>query len=377
MVRIYRSNYINTKCIISKYFDKNNEFIYPEHPNDFEINIINKHVKKFNFQIEFIFNIIKNNMKLSKLEYNIDYYIKIYEKKIIESNSDSLIKKYTQKITRLKDSFKDNTCSICLDNVSNPIILICCDKIICEECIKSWFDTKRYMAKRCPYCREKLSKNILNYLMEKTISSDFINQIPFIKNPEKYIDINDDGLFENLANYMYDNFDNNNKLIYERVFNKINDITNKKLFHKMNDDCITYWRFNILFKYMDILNKNQKFNPEDYLNFTEDILDIIDKFYDPKINLDYPFYYVHNKRLYLYPVSFRAKDNFVISKIKDDLYEDNEWEFHYMFTNGKKYTLTSYDKEKDERIFLSNIKNQSTLKYDKFILGNNYDRFDD
>lgn len=108
-----------------------------------------------------VLNTINNSMKILTSEDMIKALIKHYETSIVNLTTHSSIIQCTNKITRLKDLLKDNTCPICLDDVNNPVILTCCDKSICKDCINSWINTNRYMSITCPCCREKLSENII------------------------------------------------------------------------------------------------------------------------------------------------------------------------------------------------------------------------
>lgn len=80
--------------------------------------------------------------------------IKYYERKLTENLLVNTIEEYVKKISRLEQLLTEKNCPICLDTIENPVILECCEKMVCSECLKSWANTERYASKKCPFCRQ-------------------------------------------------------------------------------------------------------------------------------------------------------------------------------------------------------------------------------
>ena len=64
----------------------------------------------------------------------------------------------------------DFTCCICLNIFFDPIILKCCEKLLCITCLESYFHSNKTCLK-CPYCNNKslsfsLPPQLINRLFE-------------------------------------------------------------------------------------------------------------------------------------------------------------------------------------------------------------------
>lgn len=95
---------------------------------------------------DYVLEKIDNEIKQikSEMEENKDNKRKIHEKKI----QDLKVKK-TQFETQIKNYWESQDCVICQDKMKQPILLYCCQNLICWCCIKKWLETNT----NCPYCR--------------------------------------------------------------------------------------------------------------------------------------------------------------------------------------------------------------------------------
>ena len=81
---------------------------------------------------------ISSEQKANKIK-NIDNELNILAEKL---------KDLTERITEIKNK----TCSICLDNIKNPILLDC-THIFCGSCLMQYLNNASTINKRCPECR--------------------------------------------------------------------------------------------------------------------------------------------------------------------------------------------------------------------------------
>jgi len=152
-----------------------------------------------------IFELIKQrlNNKIEDLKYslsvatrqnnrnNIERYtgrIKSVEKQIAEIRG-----KYTERL--------DGECSICLGKLDKPVLITCCQNIMCGSCILQW--NKNHNS--CPLCRTATTPDSLIYIKNRNESPS--NQ-PIVKRrltkPETILEIinnNKDGKFMIFSNY--------------------------------------------------------------------------------------------------------------------------------------------------------------------------------
>jgi hypothetical protein len=124
---------------------------------------MNKNLSNKNKEREYIFGLdILEENKTVRLK-NIDNEIKIIEGKI---------KDLTERITEINSKI----CSICLDNVTQPIILEC-THIFCGSCLFKFLNASTYSAnKQCPDCRA-IIKSTEDLTAIVSIKNDISNDI--------------------------------------------------------------------------------------------------------------------------------------------------------------------------------------------------------
>ena len=174
-----------------------------------------------------IFDLIKNRL-LHKIE-DLNHYLNIarrHDNKYNIEKYSSKIKTVENQIADIKDQFTkrlDGDCSICLGKLDKPILLPCCQNIMCGECILEWAKTKT----TCPLCRSTLSPANLIYIKsDKESPSNEYKEITRQKTkPETILDIirnNRNGKFIVFSNYsetfvnIYNIF-NNNGISYKEL----------------------------------------------------------------------------------------------------------------------------------------------------------------
>jgi SNF2 family DNA or RNA helicase len=75
-----------------------------------------------------------------------------------------------QIITELEEKYKNvlkDDCTICYSEISNPVLLPCCQNVFCGSCIMTWMDTK----KTCPMCRALINLKEIVYIDMSSSSS--------------------------------------------------------------------------------------------------------------------------------------------------------------------------------------------------------------
>jgi len=103
---------------------------------------MNKSLSNKKKEREYILTLdITEEQKDNKIK-NIDNEIKILEDKL---------KDLTERITEIKNK----TCSICLDNITNPIILDC-THLFCGSCLFQYLNNINLNVKKCPECRTEI-----------------------------------------------------------------------------------------------------------------------------------------------------------------------------------------------------------------------------
>jgi hypothetical protein len=145
-----------------------------------------------------LYNLVKEK-KIKKLE-EIDKNLEDEEKdqeKILEKR-----KIIEGQIKDLEDRLKkelEESCIICSKNLHKPMLLTCCQNIICSECILTWLNTKP----NCPLCRSNLTNENLVLIEEK---NDTIKKYKNIKKTKPQIicdliESNKKGKFIIFSNY--------------------------------------------------------------------------------------------------------------------------------------------------------------------------------
>jgi len=155
---------------------------------------------------------LKNKEREKNFISDLDIDIDDKENKLKKIDTDILIiKNKIFDLTERIKCFTTNNCSICMDNLKNPIMLDC-THLFCGSCIMKWILTN----KNCPYCRKNIPSynNLIAIVSEKKeIKKDIIltkedTFISIIKNKPngKYLVFtkNDNG-FENIKSKMIEN----------------------------------------------------------------------------------------------------------------------------------------------------------------------------
>ena len=152
-----------------------------------------------------IFELIKQKLK-NTIE-DLRYHLGVAQR----HNNENNIQRYTGKIRtiekqlgEIKQKFTERLegdCSICLSELDKPVLITCCQNIMCGSCILEWNRTK----KTCPLCRTDTTPESLIYIKKKNESPS--NQPKFsrqLTKPEtilKIINNNKNGKFMIFSNY--------------------------------------------------------------------------------------------------------------------------------------------------------------------------------
>jgi hypothetical protein len=133
-------------------------------------NNIQEALKKLNCNIDTndnIFNILTKNTKNEIIEE--EKYLKYIteknyaDKKLQEDNikkSEDKIKRLKDKLQNIKeriDSFSEDNCPICFNNDNKPVIVSCCNNIVCLKCLVN-------LKNLCPFCRTNITTDKMNIL---------------------------------------------------------------------------------------------------------------------------------------------------------------------------------------------------------------------
>ena len=126
---------------------------------------MNKSIYNKQKEREYIMELdISSESKATKIK-NIDIELKTLENKL---------KDLTERITEIKNK----TCAICLDNITNPILLDC-THIFCGSCLIQYLNNINGVTKRCPECRceiastENLTAIVPNKVENEVIEDKF------------------------------------------------------------------------------------------------------------------------------------------------------------------------------------------------------------
>ena len=150
-----------------------------------------------------------------------------------------------------KNEIKDAlTCFICTTKVSNPLMCPQCKKMVCEKCIKKWYDDGH---DKCPYCQVQSSfENMISLPFMDQLSQFFMKEIDSknskeIKKKKKIEDMN--------------------KIIDEDEDSNNNDIINNNDYNDDDDDDL---KNNPLSKTHFIPNKFRKEEDNNINNINND-----------------------------------------------------------------------------------------------------------
>ncbi len=175
---------------------------------------------------------ISSESKATKIK-NIDIELKTLENKL---------KDLTERITEIKNK----TCAICLDNITNPILLDC-THIFCGSCLIQYLNNINSVTKKCPECRcEIASTENLTAIVPNKVENEVIeNNFSLIG---KGVLTKEDTLLEIIKN---------NKKGKYIVFSRVDSFT--KIIDKLNADEISYSSLKGNTSHMmNILNKFRK-----------------------------------------------------------------------------------------------------------------------
>jgi hypothetical protein len=191
------------KCLTPKELIAIKDFI----PNDI-INMINANnipeaLKKLNCNIDTTDNIFNILTKRTQIDINDEEARLEYIKKVNyndQKTKEEAIKKSTDKINGLKDrlqnikrridNFSEDNCPICFENNNKPVIVSCCNNIICLKCIVN-------VKNICPFCRKQITTSMMNILdnsykkkieensNDEKLKDKIVNLIDIVKNKKE------------------------------------------------------------------------------------------------------------------------------------------------------------------------------------------------
>lgn len=183
-----------------------------------------------------IFELIKQKL-LNKLEQKT-----IQLRNAIRHHNNSYIKTHNDKrlnilkqLDEIKDQYSERLqgeCSICLDKLNKPVLVPCCQNLMCGECILEWSKTHN----NCPLCRQVISHSNLVYIKDKDDNTNNTQQKQQreLTKPEtilKIINNNKNGKFIVFSNYS-ETFQhiysvlNNNNISYKELKGQIGTRSN-------------------------------------------------------------------------------------------------------------------------------------------------------
>ena len=88
-------------------------------------------------------DIEETNLKIQKKIFENEDTIELQEIK------NNLVKKKNNLLTKIEEYQENNECVICNNSLKEPILIYCCQNIICGTCIFDWLNYNKH----CPYCR--------------------------------------------------------------------------------------------------------------------------------------------------------------------------------------------------------------------------------
>jgi len=170
--------YKKIMCLTPKELMIVKDFIPSEVINMINGNNIQEALKKLNCNIDTndnIFNILtkRTNIEIEDEQAKLEYITKknYNDQKLKEDNiktSEEKIKKLKEKLKTIKeriDSFSEDDCPICYTNDNKPVIVSCCNNIICLKCLVK-------LKNKCSFCQSHVTTDKMNIL-----DNDFKNKI--------------------------------------------------------------------------------------------------------------------------------------------------------------------------------------------------------
>lgn len=120
---------------------------------------------------------IENDIYNTKLDLEVEQRARYNDKKAHEEKLQNLTNKITSlenKYNAIKQrivNFNEENCPICLDSVTNPAIVPCCNNLFCLQCLSSIINSS------CPMCRQKLSINDISVISKTKKEKPKSNQL--------------------------------------------------------------------------------------------------------------------------------------------------------------------------------------------------------
>jgi len=152
-----------------------------------------------------IFDLIKQRLK-NKIE-DLNHSLSVATRQNNRNNIERYtgrIKTVEKQITEIRDKYTerlDGECSICLSKLDKPVLITCCQNIMCGSCILQW--TKSHNS--CPLCRSATRPDSLIYIKNRNESPSTKHKVRRkLTKPETILEIinnNKDGKFMIFSNY--------------------------------------------------------------------------------------------------------------------------------------------------------------------------------
>jgi len=172
-------NMICIRCLTPKELNIVKNFISPSILQMINAGNTDEAIKALNCNVdtnENIFQVItKNiveNIKNKKIEIDAEkmmVYNKEEKDKKISFLENQLIKLETKYEDIKKSIYELNNdyCPVCLDSLTKPVLVSCCNKCFCFDCLA--VSMGELHNNRCPYCRQNISSNDLHIISENEI----------------------------------------------------------------------------------------------------------------------------------------------------------------------------------------------------------------
>ena len=234
--------YKKIKCLTPKELLIVKDFIPTEIINMINGNNIQEALKKLNCNIDTTDNIyiiltkrtqIDIDDENAKLEYiKKKNYVDVKVRDDNIKSSEERIKKLSERLKNIKDkinSFKDDDCPICFENSNKPVIVSCCNNMVCLKCLVK---VKNF----CPFCKIQITTDKMNILdnsiknvvkkdkKEDKLKNKIENLINLIKSnmKGKYLVFSS---YDETFNDIIKEFDKN-KVTYSTILGSVSHINN-------------------------------------------------------------------------------------------------------------------------------------------------------
>lgn len=139
---------------------------------------------------------------------NVKTEVSFWEKRILDIEKT---------IGELKDKYNnllEDDCTICYNNINNPILIPCCQNLFCGSCIMKWLETN----KSCPMCRSSINVKELIYIKKenddkKEEKKEEKREDKKITKQDKVLELVSDGLKENRKFLIFSMYDESFNII--------------------------------------------------------------------------------------------------------------------------------------------------------------------